>query len=483
MIITNISLLNRFRINNVVQFIFLVFSKLSVFFFVGYAIRKLGLEAYGRYSFVISFITLFIIVTDLGLNALGIREIARNNSNASKYFTLKLLTTIVPSSVVMSLIALSFILFSSQNELKILVAIASIYLLFTSISSSYSMVLSGLNRIDLVSIAENGSNAVLYLISVLALFINSNVIILVVIFSLMSFVKILILLFFAKNKIRIDTSLDKRFYIKTIKQALPILFIALLYRLYFSVDNTLLWFLKGDIAVGKYAPLMKILDAMQALPIMIMASLFPIMSSLIEKKEQSTFLFQKVQKFFFLFAAPLAVLLFIHSNNMLYMLYGVKNVDSEINCAYHLIIWTIIFLFANQFLGNFLIANNHQSFIPWVVLGCSILNISGNFLLIPRFGILGASIMTLVTEIAQYISLIFYSSIKAGFKLSGVKEFVGIIASTIILFLITKYLFDSLPLFFSLVLSAATYITFLILFSGIDKNDKKIIIQLLNFAK
>ena len=49
--------------------------------------RLLGVEDFGRFTFALSFVALFAILADLGLNTLTIREVAREKDKAAKYFT------------------------------------------------------------------------------------------------------------------------------------------------------------------------------------------------------------------------------------------------------------------------------------------------------------------------------------------------------------------------------------------------------------
>jgi len=70
------------------------------FFFIMYTARYLGAEGFGinpfkkrlrkmlRISFALAFTGIFGVFSDLGLSTLTVREVARDKSLTSKYFTL-----------------------------------------------------------------------------------------------------------------------------------------------------------------------------------------------------------------------------------------------------------------------------------------------------------------------------------------------------------------------------------------------------------
>ena len=60
-------------------------GKIFMFFFVIYTARYLGVAGFGILSFALAFTGIFGIFSDLGLQQLAIREIARNKSLVERY--------------------------------------------------------------------------------------------------------------------------------------------------------------------------------------------------------------------------------------------------------------------------------------------------------------------------------------------------------------------------------------------------------------
>lgn len=75
-------------------------AKNSIFLFIGdaigyglqlilvvYIVRYLGEANFGKYCFAYAFAAVFLILSDIGLNFLIVREIARDTAKAGEYLT------------------------------------------------------------------------------------------------------------------------------------------------------------------------------------------------------------------------------------------------------------------------------------------------------------------------------------------------------------------------------------------------------------
>ena len=81
-----------------------VISRILQFMVMLYAARLLSQQSFGKFSFAVSLSFIAVILADLGINTLIVREIARNKSLASKYFvnafSIKILLSIIAFLVV-----------------------------------------------------------------------------------------------------------------------------------------------------------------------------------------------------------------------------------------------------------------------------------------------------------------------------------------------------------------------------------------------
>ena len=90
-----------------------VVSRALQFIVMLYAARLLSQQSFGKFSFAVSLSFIAVILADLGINTLLVREISRNKSLASKYFinafSIKILLSIITLLVVVLVLnALSY---------------------------------------------------------------------------------------------------------------------------------------------------------------------------------------------------------------------------------------------------------------------------------------------------------------------------------------------------------------------------------------
>src|SRR5690606_13169715 len=66
--------------------------------------------------------------------------------------------------------------------------------------------------------------------------------------------------------------------------------------------------------------------------------------------------------------------------------------------ALQIMTWTLVPIYANAVLTHLLIAAGRQAAMMWTSSGAAVANVGLNLLMIPRMGVLGAAIATLLTE-------------------------------------------------------------------------------------
>src|SRR3989344_1258911 len=105
----------------------------GIFFIISLIIaRNFLTEEYGVFSFSLSFVLLFIILSDLGLSTLIIREVSKDESVAKKYIENISLIKILLSILTFLVIILSSAVFVEGKITNQLVILFSIYLIINS---------------------------------------------------------------------------------------------------------------------------------------------------------------------------------------------------------------------------------------------------------------------------------------------------------------------------------------------------------------
>ena len=99
--------------------------------FIGVLIaRYLGVTGYGLFSFAISYVTLFMIISEFGFSDLTIREVARNKTYLLHYLQNVTFIKLLLSILSFLLIFLTMTFTDKPLEMKILVYLAFVWILF-----------------------------------------------------------------------------------------------------------------------------------------------------------------------------------------------------------------------------------------------------------------------------------------------------------------------------------------------------------------
>jgi len=124
------------------------------FFFTMYVARHLGAAGFGVLSFGLAFTAIFGVFTDIGLQVLMIREIARDKALAQKYLGNVAVLKIVLSLLTFGLIALTINLMDYPFETINVVYLIGLSVVFSAFSSMFYGVFRAHERIEFESVGQ-----------------------------------------------------------------------------------------------------------------------------------------------------------------------------------------------------------------------------------------------------------------------------------------------------------------------------------------
>ncbi len=231
----------------------------------------------------------------------------------------------------------------------------------------------------------------------------------------------------------------------------------------FNVDIIMLGFWRTADDVGIYAAVQKIVGVLGVIPALIGTSTFPIFSRLVHARNsvQMRQAMESIMRVLFLLAIPLILGGVVLGASLPEFIFG-PAYGSGTN-AMSILLLSILATFPIGIFTNLIFAYDKQRKMILYPLISSLVNIGLNFVLIPRLGMIGASLATLVSSLI-YSFLMFRLCLKletfslwGGFskifsaavpmaiftwiaQLLGIPIFVNIILSTGLYFLILKFL-------------------------------------------
>ncbi len=473
------SKVRRIAKNTTILFLSQIISYILIFFYTIYIARYLGADGFGILSLALAFSGIFSIIADLGLSTLTVREVAKDKSLTKKYLENALLIKIILAFLTFGLIVLFLNLLGYPQETKIVVYLVSLSIILTSMSGIFYSIFQAYEKIEYQSIGQILVSIIMFLGVIGAIYYKFDVIG----FSFLYLASSGVILFYNLIIYILKFSIpkleyNKQFWKNIIKDALPFGLTGISGTIYTYIDSVMLSLIQGNEVVGWYNAAYRIVLFLLFIPSTINVTIFPSMSqSHISSPDLLKLINEKYFKFMIIIGIPLGVGTTLLADKIILLIFGQGYLNSII--ALQILIWTIVFTFAGAGFARVLEATNKQLILTKISGICMIINIFINLILIPRYGLIGASISTVLTEIVLVVG-IFKVSYNYGFRIKTKKIFkdlLKIIIASLIMSIIILYLKDWNLLILSFI-SILVYLSSLYALKGIDKEDIIIIKQI-----
>jgi len=380
-------------------------NKLMLFFFNLVAARHLGVAKFGMLSFALAFVTMFAVLTDLGLGAMTAREIARDPTVARRYVSNVLAIKLVASVVVILLIGALVNLMGYPWTTIRVVYICSFFVLESAITSYYCWVFQGFERMELAALSRITQTAVLVAGAIL-LSRNRAVI---ERFALLYVGAGLLSALFAGTVasvrlVRPGLSFAPKQWWELFRPALPIGLTVMFTMFYYWNGTTLLSKLQGDEAVGTYSAAFRLAMGLAFAGFAFSGAIYPLFSRLfITNTQRLTQALELALRYMTLLSLPIAVLVTVMARPITALVYGSGYEGSA--AVLRVVAWWSSLACLNSLLSNCFLATNK----PAVVTAQSAIslgvNILGNVLLIPLLGAVGAAVSIVCAEAAGFTCL------------------------------------------------------------------------------
>lgn len=362
--------------------------------------RYLGPNDFGILSYALAYTALFVIFSHLGLNQIVVREIVKNKELSNSILGTAFILKLIGGAFAIVAIATTLQFTDTDNLTRSIILITSIGLVFSGIDVIdffyQSQILS-----KYVVIARNSAFILsgsfkIYLIIFqydLIYFAWANL------FDVIS-ASILLIIIYKSSGYRI---FKWRYSHKLAKRLLgfswPLGISVCLVTIHLKVDQLMIGSMLDADQVGIYSVAAKITETWIFIPTIIISTLIPYFVSLRET-DSSLYKARLIQlySFMFWFGVSISVLSVFLGKTIIIVLFGAAYSDAYI--ALSLNIWAIIFMSQSAAKSIWVISENKQVY-GIIVNGMGVIvNIGMNFLLIPKYGINGAAIATLLTRLA-----------------------------------------------------------------------------------
>ncbi|MCD6177962.1 oligosaccharide flippase family protein [bacterium] len=408
-------------------------SRLLKLILLIYVARILGATEYGKFSFALSFVLLFNVFADMGLNQIIVREFSKEDRKEKDFSSLLSLKILLGLGVLVLIFIFSFGV-TSDSVVRKVIWILALSNIISNVFLMFYAFLQARQKMEYEGIIRISEALLLVGIGLAVLFYYPSIENLSFSYLLASgFSLIVILLFFHSRIQRVSLSFSKLIWKKYLSMSWPLALISLSYIIYNRIDSVMMGCLGQITQTGWYNAAYRIVT-MTIIPTgIISTSFFPILSkSVKETKEKFQKIWNYLTEIMILLAAPLVVGGVVLSPRIINFIYDESFSPSILAFQILIVMAGIIFLY-NSFRWV-LIAADQQKKLFFAVLSGAIINVILNLILIPKYSLYGAAIATVITHILILILLIDYTlkfTTIRPFNLKIIISFVGAILSSL----------------------------------------------------
>jgi len=432
------------------------------FLIVVYLARILGPENFGKIGWARGILTFFMLIPNLGLVTLGVREVARNKDDINIYAGNIIALRLVLAFFSFGLLLIFVSLIHKPIQIKYLITFYG-FILF-SYALSIGWLFQGIERMEFIGISKI-SMMFFYAASIFILVKNPGQLLLIpCLWFLGNFISVVFLMYiFVKKFGKISLKFNFSFWKSLLKRALPMGAASMMIPIYYNFDIVMLGFIKGEKVVGLYSAAYRIILFIWTFIPIFVNVIFPSMSRYYkdsEKKLQTLII--SSTKLLSVVALPLGVGGMILTRPIMGFLYGEEFSGGVI--AFQILIWSVVIICIRCiYEHSFLACNKEKRYLFGVIWG-ALTNIVLNLILIPRFGLKGAAVATVIGNLVLSGYLFYYLRIVKRMEIVKLllKPFVAAVLMGGFV-----YYFREFNLFLSISIGIIIYSIFILLLKGV----------------
>lgn len=433
--------------------------------------RYLGQEGFGVYSFALFFSYLFAVLSDGGLQIILVREAARDKERAGFYLGNILLIKLALAGLSLVLLSGAMVVMDLEPikvQAVYVAALANVIWFYGSIAIG---VFRAFERMAYEGLLLALQGALFLLLVLAAIFVEAGVLVLLgaflvsyVIPTLLGFVLV------GRRFVRLDLRLDLSLCRVLLREAAPIglsLFLAMAYN---RLGTIALEVFQGSADVGLFNAAFKLTRNLNLIPLVLAGAVLPAFSRLaVSEKQGLSSAYGRAFKLLLALGLPLAVGGTLLAEPIIVLIYGAEFVEGSI--ALQVTIWSLLFFFLSFLAKTTLEALNEQ--VRWTyALGAGVLiSVVLNLLLVPRWGILGASVALLVADVMIFLLSFYFLTRElrlpfAPLALAGLKSIGSVTAMGLALYSVGEL---SLP--FEIATGAIVYVLLILGLQVFDREE------------
>lgn len=364
-----------------------------------YAARVLGAASWGAFSYALGIAAFLTIFSDIGINALITKEAVRQPELKNKYLSTAFFTKLGLLSIFVVGTIIFFPYLTNIEEAAVIMPILIFVFAFDTLRDLGSALSRALEKMEIEAGIQIFTNFAIVTLGFVFLIFSPTSQSLALAYALGSGIGLAAILFVLRRHFgNLFANFQKSLIKPIIATAWPFGLMGLMGAINLNTDIIMLGWLRTAEEVGFYSAAQKPIQLLYVLPAILATSIFPIMARLAKTDPESV---KKLLRKYFvklvLAGTAIAIVGLIFASPIINLLFGADYGSAVM--TFRILMLTILIVYPSALLGNAIFAYDHQKAFVGFVLAAVIGNVFFNFLLIPPFGIEGAAISTVITQL------------------------------------------------------------------------------------
>jgi O-antigen/teichoic acid export membrane protein len=365
--------------------------------------RYLGPQNYGVYVLALSYLSIFSVVSNYGLDALFIKDVARDKNLTNLYFSTNVIIKALLSllSMVVLLILIRYLNYPADT-IKI-IAIMSIALFFSSLSGTFTATFRAYEQMEYNAILSI-SRSLITLAGVIAVIKLNGTLTWIAILSVLSTVSLTLIGQHLINRklirIKWKTSLNSIKY--AFRKSTPFFLASAIAVISNRIDIIMISKLSTDYEVGIFNAGYELINVLYIIPSLLSTVLFPVFSRQYAESSSSLIRSSTLSiKCIIIIALPMSAGLYIIAPQIVQLFYG--NAFNGSVKVLQIFSLGISILFVGYIIAYILMATELLKYVIWSNTVSVIMNILLNVWFIPQWMAKGAAYSALICTIGRGI--------------------------------------------------------------------------------
>ncbi len=372
--------------------------------------RKLGATGFGQYSFALALAYILLIVGEMGLPKVVVRELAAHRDDVGRYIGDLTVFRIISGLASLGLVYLVLLAHSSSSDVRMpLFLMGMSFLIFTGLRRFFDSIFQAFEVMKYQALVDAVDVLITFGAGTALLYNGYGL--MGIAFAMMAGATVSMAMDFiilTRKLGRPRFSFDWPFWKRMALGALPFGVIGLITFLFGYSDTVLVSLLRGDRDAGLFSSAHKIIWASAVIPATVMTAVFPFLARIRSSgSDRYHEVIRKVVKYLACLSLPFAGLLAFYAPQIISILYG-----NEYRAAYPAL-WTLaaipVFSFAYLPLIDLLNAHYKHRLSVIAILSAAAANLGLCMLLAPWLGFMGAAVSTLTAEALLLAMAVFFA--------------------------------------------------------------------------